>query len=232
MKSHLHLKEKAISLRRSGKSYGEILKMLGLTSKGTLSQWFKDLVLSKKAKKLLEKNSLLAHERGLFKSNEERTQRIQKENNDAYSDGARQINEISLYDLTLICAALYWGEGSKSERAKQVSLSFSNTDPFMVALYMRFLREILLISEEKIYCAIHLYPSTPVNESKLFWSKVTKLPAPRFGIITQISRASQGKRPFNILPYGTVVIKVHNRLQFFRVKGMINGIIEKSKSRF
>ena len=37
-----------------------------------------------------------------------------------------------------------------------------------------------------------------------------------------------GKRPANTLKYGTAVIKVNNRVQFHKVKGMIEGIVMKS----
>ena len=94
---------------------------------------------------------------------------------------------------------------------------------------MRFIREILKIPEEKIRAGIHIYPSISGDEAKKFWSKTTNLPENRFYIITQVSRASQNKRPFNILPFGTVVIKINNRQQFYKVKGMIKGIVVQTK---
>ena len=98
----------------------------------------------------------------------------------------------------------------------------------MISVYIRFIREILKIPEEKIRAGIHIYQSTSADEAKEFWSKITNLPQNRFYIITQISRTSQNKRPFNILPYGTVAIKVNNRQQFYKVKGMIKGIVLKT----
>ncbi|MBI5470312.1 hypothetical protein HY968_03295 [Candidatus Kaiserbacteria bacterium] len=44
-------KRKAIALRLQGRSYNDILRMLKLTSKGTLSFWLKGLTLSPEAKK-------------------------------------------------------------------------------------------------------------------------------------------------------------------------------------
>ena len=65
MGSNIHLKNKAISLRKSGKSYNNIRKTLGITSKGTLSHWFKNIKLSKKSTKLLDKNNKLFQERSV-----------------------------------------------------------------------------------------------------------------------------------------------------------------------
>jgi hypothetical protein len=227
MGSNIDLKKKAIDLRRNGKSYNEIIKTLGIKSKGTLNAWFKNLKLSKKSKKLLEKNNRLAHKRGLFISNTRRSERIKEENKEAYRSGLENIDSISEKELLLIGASIYWGEGSKSERMTSTPLDFSNSDPLMVSVYMKFLRQILKVPEERIGAGIHLYSSTPINKAKKFWALTTGLPENRFFIINQVSKASQGKRPFNILPYGTIAIKVSSRIQFHKVKGMIAGIVEK-----
>src|SRR3989344_2246985 len=159
--SNTHLKSQAISLRKNGKSYSSIRKILGLKSKGTLSHWFKDIKLSEESLKLLSKNNKLAYERGLLTANKNRKIRIEDENKKAYAEGQDCIQFISKKELLLIGAVLYWGEGAKSERGA-VSLNFSNSDPFMVSVYMRFVREILKISEERIRAGIHLYPSISI----------------------------------------------------------------------
>ncbi len=207
-------------------SYNNIRKSLGIKSKGTLSYWFKNIEFSKKTKELLEKNNRIAHEKGLFNANRDRKIKIDRENNDAYINGIKLINSISKNELLLIGTSLYWAEGTKSEKINP-ALNFSNSDPLMVSVYMKFLREILKIPEIKIRAGIHIYPSIPENKARKFWSSITKLPEDRFYIITQISRASQGKRPFNTLPYGTIAIKINNRIQFYKIKGMIKGIVEK-----
>ena len=224
----MSLRERAVSLRKNGESYNNIRKLLGIRSKGTLSNWFRGIKLPKKSIELLAKNNKLAHERGLFTANKNRNVRIDNENKKAYTEGQNYIQPISKKELLLIGAVLYWGEGTKSER-NAASLTLSNSDPLMISVYMRFIREILKIPEEKIRAGIHIYPSISGDEAKKFWSKTTNLPENRFYIITQVSRASQNKRPFNILPFGTVVIKINNRQQFYKVKGMIKGIVVQTK---
>jgi hypothetical protein len=95
---------------------------------------------------------------------------------------------------------------------------------------MKFIREILKVPEDRIRAGIHLYSSTDITSARKFWSQTTSLPQDRFYIITQVSRASQGKRPYNILPHGTLAIRVSSRLQFHKVKGMIAGIVKKTIS--
>ena len=229
MGSNKHLKQLAIQLRKKGASYNNIRKILNIKSKGTLSHWFKNIELSVKSINLLEKNNKLAHDRGLFEANKNRKVRIDGENEKAYVEGQNYIQSISNNDLLLIGAVLYWGEGTKTEKGV-LSLSFSNSDPLMISVYLKFIREILKIPEERIRAGIHIYPSISAEKSRKFWSKITHLPKDRFYIVTQVSRASQNKRPFNILPHGTIAIKINSRIQFFKVKGMIQAIISKTSS--
>lgn len=89
---------------------------------------------------------------------------------------------------------------------------------------MRFLREVLGVKDARISVGIHLYPTTDVDAAKKFWAEITGLSIEKFYIVTQVSRASQGKRPYNTLPHGTLAVKTSSRLLFFKVKGMIEGI--------
>src|SRR3990167_3661591 len=89
------------------------MRTLGLTSKGTLSYWFKDLKLSEKAKKKLENNIRLGTERGLLSFNLKRTEKIKKENEELRSAYSKMVGKINDRELMLLGATLYWGEGQK-----------------------------------------------------------------------------------------------------------------------
>jgi hypothetical protein len=220
------LKEKAVSLRLAGQSYSQIQKTLGLKSKGTLSLWFKGLILTKNAESLLERNNKLAHDRGLFIFNENRTKSIALENANFVKEGVKMIDELNQNSLLLIGIILYWAEGTKSEKSN-TCLSFSNSDPAMISSFVKFLTNFLDIKKEKIRGGIHLYPDTNINKAKKYWSKIASLPKNKFYIVNQVSISSQGKRPYNKLPYGTAVIRAGGRKHFYLMKGMIEGIKEK-----
>lgn len=215
----------AIKLRLSGKSYGEIAKTLDV-SKGSLSVWFKNLKLPIHTQKLLEEKMRIAREHNLFENNRRRTQVIQIENQKIKETAASEIKSLSRHGLTLVGAALYWAEGWR--RGTTHSVELANSDPNMIALYLRFLREILQVPEEKLRANIHIYPNISTQLSIKFWSKITKIPKERFHITTQISRASKGKRLRNSLPYGTLKVNISDRPKFFRIKGWIDGLIRQS----
>ncbi len=228
----IHLKSKAIDLRLMGYSYGHIIKTLNLKSKGTLSAWFKNIVLSEQSKLKLANNNLLATKRGLHRFNKDRSKKIKGENEYLYNSGVALIPvDINDRDLLLIGTSLYWGEGTKAGEGKSTAkFSFANSDPEMIKVCMRFLRETLLIDERKIRGGIHIYPDTDVAKARNFWSSITGISKEKFYIITQVSRASKYLKG-NRLQYGTVHIQVNNRLIFYKVKGMITGLIKQLSSQ-
>jgi len=218
--------QEVIKLRLKGKSYREIARAIGV-SKNSVSRWCKNLKLPQIAQRILEKKSNYPKE--LFKKyNQLRAKKVRIENQKIEREAIKEIRALSKYELKLIGAALYWGEGYKSERSRSKCVQLSNSDPYLVALFLRFLREIIGISEEKLIVSIRVHPNIDAKDAIQFWSKVTKLPKERFHIVRQISRASQGKRPFNSLPYGTLDVRFSGRQKFYQIKGWINGLIRQT----
>ena len=218
-------RQDAFKLRLAGKSYGEIAKALDV-SKGSLSLWFKNLKLTRTAKKLLEEKMMIAREHGLFENNRRRTQAIKIENKKVRQITANEIKPLSKYELLLIGAALYWAEGyNRQDKIPSPYISFGNSSPDMVALFLRFLREVMQISEEKLRPIVQIHKNIKPESAINFWAKVTSIPQKSFRVTYQISRASKGKRPYTSLPYGTFKLNVVGRQNFFKIKGWIDGLI-------
>ena len=218
-------RSRAIQLRLSGKSYNEIRKILGVSSKGTISSWLSGLELTAAAKKKLRANIQRAYDRGLQKFNTVRSSRIRAENMEARQKGAGVIGKLSRRELTLVGASLYWGEGTKNtSRPSSPSLSFANADPKMIRIFMRFIREIIGVPNDRIRAGIHIYPSIDDQEAREYWARITKLPIGRFFLVRQVSKASKGLRDPRLLPFGTMVVRVNDRRTFHKVCGMIEGL--------
>jgi predicted transcriptional regulator len=217
--------QEAIKLRFKGEGYGTIAKSLGV-SKSSVSGWCKNLKLPRAIQKIIEAKTKASHTQLAF-YNQQKHQRVQEENKKIREETIKQISSLSKNDLLLIGATLFWAEGYKrAEYLRSPYVSFSNSDPDMVALFMRFLREILKVSEEKFTPYIHIHPN--VNETKAinFWAKTAHIPKKKFRITRQVSRASKGKRPFNSLPYGTIDIRVRSRQNFYQIRGLLDGLIK------
>lgn len=218
-------KQKALALRLQGKSYKEIMRMLNISSKGTLSYWLSHVQLSSEAKKRLQRNIDKAIGGGLMRFNEKRTKRIRQENKIAIEKSMESVPYLSPTTLTLIGASLYWGEGYKRQPSfRTPQISFGNTDPNMIKIFMRFVREVLKIPEHKISVKVQIHPHMHINRPIRFWSRVVNIPENKIKISRQTSRASKGVRPSTIQPYGTAEIRISSRKDFFRIMGWIKGI--------
>src|SRR3989338_9450480 len=217
----------ALALRLEGKTYGEIRGIFKIP-KSTLSGWFSNLEVSGSAKKILESKK----KNGYFKLvefNKTRTINIKKENEDIRKDYESRINKLSNRELTVLGAALYWGEGYKNFNQKKSVYPYiclGNSDPEMIIIFIHFLEKILGITKDRIRAPIFIYPGMIPEEAINYWQKLTKIPRENFRCQMALSRASHGKRPKNLLPYGTLQLRVIKRQEFFKIRGLIDGIIK------
>ncbi len=74
-----------------------------------------------------------------------------------------------------------------------------------------------------------IYPNINPQEAIDYWQDITKIPKENFRYNIAVSRASQGKRPKHLLPYGTLQIRINGRREFFKIKGLIDGIIKATR---
>lgn len=217
-----------IALRKKGKTYGEIEKILNLP-KSTVAWWLRDVKISKFLQKQIFERSRKKWSKNISAYNriygKIRSQRAAEIREGYKSKAVNEIKRVSKKDLKFIGTALYWAEGNNKNRNR---LQFSNADPLMIEIEMRFFREICEISNNKITARIHLYPHTNQKNALNYWSKITKLPKTQFKTPQiQISKASKSKRPKNTLPYGTLHITVCSTELACRVQGWIQGIVKK-----
>ena len=223
--------QKALELRLQGQTYGEIRSLFGIP-KSTLSNWFSKLKIGKKAQKTLEskrKNGYLK----LVEFNKVRTVNIKKENESIRKKYESGIGKLTNRELALLGAALYWGEGYKNfnlKRGNYPYICFGNSDPEMTVVFMNFLERILNIPKSRMSGHVMIYPNLSPIKSVKYWQNLTKIPKDRIRYQVALSRASQSKRPKHLLPHGTFQIRVSQRQDFFKIRGLIDGIIKAGTS--
>lgn len=218
----------ALELRKKGKSYREIQKEISGISRSTLAIWFRNITLSPKAAKILEKKKERA-EKNVLAWSRKRSELATKRNIKAVESRTKMVGKLSRRDLSLIGAALYWGEGSLRARRNpypHYKTEFSNSSPEMVKVFMRFAREILGVSEDQFRPHVQIYPNLDAEKSIKFWSEVTGIPTSYFRSYIQVSRASKHKRPVHFLPHGTLQVRLNNPENFYKIRGYIEGIKE------
>lgn len=223
-------KQYALKLRLSGRSYGDIRKLLGVP-KSTLSDWFSGIALSAGIKEKIEQKGRRGAITSLLAHNKRQTTLAIARAKEARNKAAQEIRNISVKDLMLLGAALYWAEGHKRPLVRNGRVltshpvSMTNSDPFLVKLFLRFLREFCKVPEERIKADIRIFRHQNENNLLKYWHKETGIPLSNFRkTYYGISRSSQGKRPFNRLPYGVIQVRVADTRLFHQIMGYIEGI--------
>lgn len=223
-------RNKALKLRLSGKSYTDIKNSLGVP-KSTLSGWFSNLQISEIARKKIEKRTRQKSLAGLLKRNKNQTALAIKRKIEIRKGAREEIKSVSQQNLFFLGLALYWAEGYKRPHRKNGrelthhSVSLTNSDPDLIKVFLKFLREICLVPEERIKPDIRIFQHQNEDFLLNYWANITKIPREKFGkTYYGVSKSSLGKRPFNILPYGTIQIRVNDTKLFHKIMGWIEGL--------
>lgn len=183
----------AIEMRRRGLSYSEIENRLHVP-KSTLSFWLKKIKLtSEQIKKLDNKKIEVARANALKKIS--KTSRIIE---DIKNSSAKDIKEISRKELWLIGVVLYWKNGNKSDLKKGVH--FSSSDPSMIRLFLKWLKEAGGIKDEEIKFDIFIRRNkkdknnSTVENAVNYWSEITGFSKNHFSsIYFQKAKNTKGK---------------------------------------
>lgn len=80
--------------------------------------------------------------------------------------------------LKAIGIILYWCEGSKWDG--ELKVDFANSDVGLVKLFMRFLRKICGVNEEKLRGHLYCYSNQRPAALQKIWSKATGIPPKKF----------------------------------------------------
>ena len=223
-------KQKALLLRLEGLSYNQINKKLGVP-KSTLSDWLRNVQLSDRANKRIKDRVWNKSVEALIKRNKHQTHLAIERSRSIRNEAKKQIMTIAKRDLFLIGIALYWAEGYKRPKIRDGKIithhpvSLTNADPNLIKVFLRFLREICDVSDDKIKAGLRIYEHQNAGHLLDFWGRVTGLAVDRFEkFYYGVSKSSLGKRPHNILPYGTIQIRVNNTALYHRIMGWIEGM--------
>ncbi len=211
----------AVTLREQGLTYREIQKELPV-SRSSLSYWLRDIELTpEQIERIQYKNELI--KKKFIEYNEFKKKEARRRRDSIIEIAKKEINKISRRELKLLGIALYWAEGKKANM-KAGSATFTNSDPFMIKLIMRWFREICYVPNPKFRASFQIYNTQKIDEIRTYWSKLTNIPFSQFMAPTlRVSKTSKGKRG-KILPYGTLRIQINDSALLTRILGWIEGL--------
>lgn len=218
------LRMKARVMRRKGISVVVISRKLSV-SKGSVSKWCRDIILTEDQLKKLTLNSAEGAKRGQILGAEANKNKRLAAIKSAEIWGKDLVKKVSLRELLLVSTALYWCEGSKSDRTS--GFIFVNSDPDMVNLMKKFLTQVLKVPVADIVCSIQI---NKIHESRIetvlsFWKKLLKLPGGQlrkpYYVNTKISKIYENHDHY----YGICRLMVRRGMNLkYRMLGLIKAI--------
>lgn len=215
------LREEVIKLRLQGYTYGQIKRSLGV-AKSTLSDWLRNLPLSKEQMELLSINRYRSKELGREKQRETfKNKRL----NRLIKILARQQYELlplSEKELFLAGIFLYWGEGEK----RHGIVSISNTDPRVIKFTLYWMTRSLKIPKDRVKIGLHLYKDMDIGEAVNFWSNSLDIPKNQF-IKPYIKKTNREGLTYKSYGHGTCRLYVGNTQLSEKIAMSIKTISDK-----
>jgi len=217
----------ARKLRNSGKSIGNIAKIVGV-SKSTVSCWCNDIFLSELQKLHLNQINSEAVKKGSIVANENKKLERLKRVNFYKSIGIKKISKLSKRELFLVGVALYWAESGKTQR----KVVFINSDSEMILLWIKWVRECLNIPKKRLICRVEI---NEIHKNRLsvieqYWSNLIKIPRNQFKKASL--KHSQIKKFYkdNSNYFGSLQLTVSKGTNLnYEILGYIEGLADAAK---
>lgn len=168
------LKTKARLLRRQGRSILDIAATTGL-AKSTVSLWVSDVPLRPELDAVLKGRKMTGAAEGRRMLAGLRA--LKQEGFVKEAKGCIAMNAIDTVSFWRLSAAqLFWCEGSKDLSR----LIFTNSDPALMATFIRSLRLGFGVDERKFRALLHLHEYHDPETQVAYWSRITGIPSVKF----------------------------------------------------
>lgn len=175
------LRQKAVQLRKEGKTYTEIRKITGAfnLSKSTLSYWCGGIPLTEELKRKIDSLRAEGSRRGRTKAivtNRVRREVYLKSIENRISHLAKSLSGVDTKKLLL--AMLYLGEGAKWRSHR--SLQLGNANPEVIKLYLNLLENCYGVDRKKLSAMIFHRADQDLTKLIEFWSDTSGIPIKNF----------------------------------------------------
>ena len=117
---------------------------------------------------------------------------------------------------------LYWAEGSKSSETPCVD--FANSDPRMIMLFLKFLRDIFSVDEKKLRVFPYCYADQDIGRILDFWSRTTGIARSQF---SKAYIRKDFKPNARKMEHGLVHIRYSDKRLLSEIKYMIDSYSQK-----
>jgi len=182
----IETKGKALKLRLKGYSLNEVSHLFKI-SKSTASAWLKNINLDQKAQNRLKRRHILGQYKAMKTAKSKRD--LMKNKIDKISLNSIKNIKLNKELFKLLCSFLFWTDGEKSTDSY---VFFTNSDPKMVATFVKLIRNSYKLDERKFRAMVHIHEYHDEKDIKDFWSQVTNIPLTQFS--KSYKKNNTGKR--------------------------------------
>jgi transcriptional regulator with XRE-family HTH domain len=215
-------KDKALKLRKRGRSINEIARQLNIP-KSTISLWCRNIQLGPEQIERLAQRQ----ESGSYKGRMKFLERIRKERIKEVAllrkQGIKEIGKLRKRDLFISGVAMYLSEGYTYLSGEHVG--FTNSDPKIILFMLKWFKEICQVPDHRfsLQVKINQIHKDRVEKVENYWSKLTGIPLNQFIKTVLIKSKIEKVYPNHDTYYGTLRIVVR---QGTKLRRKINGWIE------
>jgi len=100
---------------------------------------------------------------------------------------------------------LYWGEGNKPFKG---STQLANLDDRMLQLFIKFLREICRLHEERLRLYVRVHKKFSLEKARKYWARKLKMPQKRIFVYPHTDIRSKINKQWS--EYGIATLQMHN----------------------
>jgi transcriptional regulator with XRE-family HTH domain len=214
----------ALQLRKKGMSVRDIASRLNI-SKGTVSVWCRDIVLTPIQQRKLRASSLAGGSVGRSRGVEVNKLKKQTARTAGVNSAKQDIATITSRDISFLAMALYWAEGAKTGP----NFIFVNSDPMMIRLMQRFLTTHLQVSYSSIRptVQINILHAPRIEAVTKFWARTLGISPLQFSkpyfVHTKLKKIYSDQN----VHYGTLRLRIRKSSSLqYRMIGYINVLKE------
>jgi hypothetical protein len=135
------------------------------------------------------------------------------------TEGAALIGELTEREFLVLGVALYAGEGSKTRN----DVAFANSDPRMISVFVRWLRQFFPIDESRLRVKLYLHQGLDLDAAISFWAQLTGIPPGQFTKPYRAVADPTRRRTKHVMGCPSVVYRsaaVHRR-----VMGLVEAVL-------
>ncbi|HEX2063911.1 MAG TPA: hypothetical protein VHE80_05775 [Acidimicrobiales bacterium] len=152
-------REQARELRASGWALADIAEKLSV-SKSSVSLWVRDVEFEARPRR--------ARQRGPNALQRRKAEEIEQ----LRLEGIERLGCLSEREFLVAGAALYAGEGSKSDG----TVKFANSDPRIILFFCAWLRRFFEVDESRLRLVLYLHQGLDLQAASGFWARLTDIP--------------------------------------------------------